>query len=468
MYLINCRLYDDSSGEEKTGGLHFSNKIIATTVSYPSGFPIIKYSDLNRGDIKKFNSEEDNFILDLEGRILIPGGIDPHVHFDTPGFTEREDFHHGSMSAAAGGVTTVIDMPCTSLPPVTDGNNFDTKAGAVAGTSFIDYAFYGGIYSGDFARYKETMTELAEKGVKGFKVYFTSGMSTYPRVTAEQFEKVLAFAKELNLPVLLHAEDNEIIEVLSVKHKNDPDDYLKYCRIRPEEGETEAVKNAIAALRKTGGKLHVVHVASFRAADLINAVQDDVDITYETCPHYLYYTQDDFKTKGSSLKTAPVVKGNEDREMLWQFLENGRCTFAASDHAPASLLEKETGSFESAYGGIPGVQTMIPSLFTKGFIERKISLKRLVEITSQNAAKRYGLYPKKGSLRPGSDADFTVIEINADHTFSKDELLSKGETSPFFGEVFTAMPVMTILRGKIIYADRCGIIGEVGYGKFIL
>ncbi|MGE5497049.1 MAG: dihydroorotase, partial [Syntrophothermus sp.] len=395
-------------------------------------------------------------------------GIDPHVHFDTPGFTDREDFHHGSMSAAAGGVTTVIDMPCTSLPPVTNGNNFDAKTDAIEGTSFIDYAFYGGIYAGNFDRYKETMSELADKGVKGFKVYFTSGMNTYPRVTTDQFEKILAYAKELDLPVLLHAEDNEIIEAQNVKHINDPDDYLRYCRIRPEEGEITAVRNAISALRKSGGKLHIVHVASFRAAGLINKIQDELDITYETCPHYLYYTQDDFKTKGTSLKTAPVVKGGEDREMLWRFLEDGRCSFAASDHAPASLKEKETGSFESAYGGIPGVQTLIPSLFTKGFIERKISLKRMVEITSQNSAKRYGLYPLKGSLRPGSDADFAVIDTNADHTFMRDELLSKGETSPFFGEVFTAMPVMTILRGKNIYADRCGITGAAGYGTYIL
>jgi allantoinase len=253
MILKNCHIYDEISGREKISNIIFSDKImgIADTYEAESDFRTLKISELTEELIAKINLSDSKYILDSEGMTLIPGGIDSHVHFDTPGYTDREDFYHGSMSAAAGGITTVIDMPCTSIPPVTNGENFEIKAEAVKGTSVVDYAFYGGIYTRKFDTYKESMNELADKGVKGFKVYFTSGMDTYPRATFHQFFQIMRHAKELKIPVLLHAEDHDLILELRAKYQKDPDDYIRYYKTRPQAAEVISVKKAIETAKRS-------------------------------------------------------------------------------------------------------------------------------------------------------------------------------------------------------------------------
>ena len=472
MILKNCYIYDEVTGKEKLVDFLVDEKITAVkdelikTVSVENAI-ILKVSELDREIISEINEHSEKYILDCEGMITIPGGIDPHVHFDTPGFTEYEDFYHGSMSAAAGGVTTVIDMPCTSLPPVTNRKNFDEKFAAIKNESVIDYGLYGGVCADKFDQFAQSMEELAAKKVRGFKTYFVSGMKTFPQISHLQFEAIMKKAKELNLPVLLHAEDTGVVSDMTKKYETASDDYLRYCNSRPAQAEVTAVANAIEIAKRVNGNLHIVHVASSEAAELINQVGKEYSVTYETCPHYLFFTQDDFKTKGSSLKTAPVVKSKKDQTELWKYLEDGSCSFAASDHAPAPLKQKETGSFWKDYGGIPGVQTLIPVLFSEGYKKQKLSLKRFTEVVSTNAAKRYNLYPKKGSLREGSDADFAIINPNISAKFETKELLSKGETSPFDNELFNGKIVLTILRGKIIYNDIAGITVEKGYGKFL-
>ena len=473
MLLKNCYIFDELTGKEKLVDFILEEKIVAVkddlseTVSNEN-IITVKLSELNRNIIADINAHSEKYILDCEGMITIPGGIDPHVHFDTPGFTHREDFYHGSMSAAAGGITTVIDMPCTSLPPVTNGKNFDEKFAAIKDESVIDFGLYGGVCANNFEAYKKSMEELAEKKVKGFKTYFVSGMKTFPQVSLEQFEAIMRKANELNLPVLLHAEDSDVVTAMTKLHENDNDDYLRYCNSRPVQAEITAVANAIEIAKRVNGNLHIVHVASSEAAQLVNQIEDEFNITYETCPHYLYFTQDDFKEKSSSLKTAPVVKSKKDQDELWKYLEDGNCNFVASDHAPAPLIEKQTGSFWKDYGGIPGVQTLIPVLFSEGYKKKKLSLKRFVEVVSTNAAKRFNLYPQKGCLKEGSDADFTFINPNISWKFETNQLLSKGETSPFDNETFKGKVVLTILRGKIIYNEDAGITVEKGYGKFLV
>lgn len=472
MILKNCYIYDELTGHEKLVDFLVDEKITAIkeelskTVSTENKITI-KLSGLDRTKIAEINEHSEKYILDCEGMITIPGGIDPHVHFDTPGFTHREDFYHGSMSAAAGGVTTVIDMPCTSLPPVTNGKNFDEKFAAIKNESVIDFGLYGGVCANNFEKFAQAMEELAAKKVRGFKTYFVSGMKTFPHVSLLQFEVIMKKAKELNLPVLLHAEDSDVVSAMTKKFENANDDYLHYCNSRPAQAEVTAVANTIAIAKRVDGDLHIVHVASSEAAKLVNQVHNEYNITYETCPHYLSFTQDDFKTKGSSLKTAPVVKSKKDQTELWKYLEEGNCSFVASDHAPAPLNEKQTGSFGKDYGGIPGVQTLIPVVFSEGYIKQKLSLKKLTEVVSTNAAKRYNLYPQKGSLQVGSDADFAIINPNISWKFETEQLLSKGETSPFDNEIFTGKVVLTILRGKIVYSDAAGIAVEKGYGQYL-
>lgn len=472
MILKNCLIYDEITQGERIVDILFTDKITGYEENISSVMPegsarTYRLNELTKETVRKINSEPERSVIDAEGIIAVPGGIDPHVHFDTPGYTSREDFYHGSMSSAAGGITTVIDMPCTSNPPVTNGKNFDIKLEAVKSESCVDYAFYGGIDAGNFEGCSRSMCELAERGVKGFKTYFTSGMQTYPRVTKYQFFKIMQKAKELNIPVLLHAEDYELIKELEGVLKDRPDDYMRYYMSRPALAEVLAVSNAVEITRAVQGNLHVVHVGSAAAARIINEAKGKMDITYETCPHYLHFTFKDYETKGSSLKTMPGVKDKIDKECLWEYLKDGNCSFAASDHAPASLKEKSSGSFHLDYGGIPGTQTLIPSLFSEGYMKGRIDLKRFVEVTSKNAALRYSIYPKKGCILKGSDADLTLIDKNMEWTFRKEDLMSKGETSPFFGEIFKGKVMLTILRGRIIYGEKSGITVKKGYGKFL-
>lgn len=470
MILKNCLIYDEITGSERIVDILFSEKITGYEENVSQMRPSAKtyrLKDLEKETIHKINLESENSIIDCEGIIAIPGGIDPHVHFDTPGFTEREDFYHGSMSAAAGGVTTVIDMPCTSLPPVTNGTNFDVKLEAVKTESCVDYAFFGGVDAAGFECYAKNMCELKDRGVRGFKTYFTSAMATYPRVTRYQFFKIMQKARELSLPVLLHAEDYDLIKELEMDLKDRPDDFYRYYLSRPALAEILAVSNAVEIAKILHGNLHIVHVGSSAAAGIINEADDKLDITYETCPHYLYFTCRDYETKGSALKTMPGVKDHIDRECLWEFLKNGKCSFVASDHAPASLKEKSSGSFAMDYGGIPGVQTLIPSVFSEGYMKGRIDLKKLTEVTSKNAALRYNLYPEKGCILKGSDADLTLIDKDVEWTFRPEDLLSKGETSPFFGETFKGRVMLTILRGRIIYSSTAGITVKKGYGKYL-
>ena len=473
MILKNCYIYDEITDKERIVDILFNERITGyeenvSRLVRSESVETYLLKELRPETIEKINREPEKSVIDVEGIIAIPGGIDPHVHFDTPGFTEREDFYHGSMSSAAGGVTTVIDMPCTSLPPVTDGHNFEIKKEAVRHESCVDYAFFGGVDAGPgFDTYNKSMCELAERGVKGFKTYFASGMRTYPRVTKYQFFKIMQKAKELAIPVLLHAEDYELIKELENVLKDRRDDGYRYYLSRPALAEILAVAHAVEIAKAVQGDLHIVHVGSSAAARIINDADEKLNVTYETCPHYLYYTYEDYKTKGSALKIMPGVKDAIDRECLWQYIAEGRCSFAASDHAPASLEEKSSGSFAMDYGGIPGTQTLIPAMFSAGYMAGRIGLKKLIEVTSKNAALRYNIYPKKGCMLKGSDADLTLIDKNERWIFQKEDLLSKGGTSPFFGETFKGKVALTILRGRIIYSSNAGVTINKGYGRYL-
>lgn len=403
-------------------------------------------------------------ILDAPGRLVLPGGIDPHVHFDEPGFTEREDFMHGSSAAAAGGITTVIDMPCTSMPPITNLKNLNNKLEHIKDQAIVDYGLYGGVSRQSFSEgYQEHMHELAPE-MLGFKTYFLSGMESFKSLSIDQFGRVLQQAKELDLPVLLHAEDADLVEKATRIERNKGDSWEHYYRSRPEQAEELAVEKAIDAAIQTGAQLHIVHLGTAKAVEFI---KDYRNLSGETCPHYLAFTKDDFSTYGSALKTAPVVKSKENREKLWQLLHDGSLNFAASDHAPAPGRQKNTGSVWTDYSGIPGVTTLLPYLFSEGYSNKKLSLKRFLEVISENAARRYGFFTRKGSITIGKDADLVIMDSNKKWTVKGADFYSKGKITPFEGMQWQGKIEKTILRGELIYDHRKGITVNPGYGEQI-
>lgn len=432
-------------------------------------------------------------VVDAEGLLVLPGGIDPHVHFDTPGFTSREDFLHGSAEAARGGITTVVDMPCTSLPPVVSASALERKLTAVAPMALVDYGFYGGVH-GDLPaasaappdRIEAAMAELAPR-VLAFKAYLLSGMDTFPQVTHEELRRAVAAAAELGRPLCLHAEDAGYVAAARRRVEaarataGGPPTWDDYVDSRPEYAETVAVAAALALSRGRERTLHVVHVGSADAAEAIAAA----GATCETCSHYLAFSREDFATHGAALKTAPPVKARGEAERLWRLLGEGRISFVTSDHAPSSAAEKRTGSVWTDYGGIPGVGTTLPYLLSEGYLAGRLSLGRFLDAIAGAASRRYGLASRKGSLEVGKDADFVLVDPNARTTLSGAALYSKGHDTPFQGMVLRGAVRSTWVRGKPVYdaaaasgaesprgagADHSelrGIVAEAGYGRFL-
>ena len=409
--------------------------------------------------------------IDAGGLLALPGAIDPHVHFDTPGFTEREDFAHGSAAAAAGGVTTVIDMPCTSLPPVTSRRALENKLAALRDQSHIDYALWGGA-SGNLAanpRWPELLTGLAQAGVVGFKTYLLSGMETFTELDPTQLAAVMAHAAALGLPVALHAEDPFLVRDRAQQAwQAGRNDWDAVADVRADPVEEQGVVTGLDLAARAACALHVVHVGSAAAAARIaDARKRGQDVTAETCPHFLAFTRDDFATHGPFLKTAPVVKTAADRDGLWRALADGTLDFVATDHAPCLVEEKLVPDVWQAYGGVTGVETMLAFLVSEGWNKSRLTLARLVEISSAAAARRYGLDSRKGALAVGKDADVALVDPEASWTVHGEDLHSKATWTPFQDATFRGRVQRTFVRGRLVYDAGADVLGEPGWGTFV-
>ena len=401
--------------------------------------------------------------IDATGMILFPGAIDPHVHFDEPGYTQREDFYHGSCAAISGGVTTVIDMPCTSIPPVTNLVNLKNKLNIIKNKSVVDFGLFGGVSKQSYNNFENNMIELAEF-VLGFKTYFISGMETFQRLNYTQFLKVLQFSNKINRPILLHAEDYDHIQKTEKIERKKGSQWINYYNSRPEIVEILAVKNAVALAEQSNANLHIVHLGTSKAAELLSGKER---ISGETAPHYLEFNFDDLERIGGALKTTPVVKKKGNSKKLWQLLNDGIINFVASDHAPASANEKNTNSAWDDYSGIPGSGTLFPYLYSEGFVKRKIKLDRFLKIVSEKAAKRYGIFDMKGSIEIGKDADLILLDPNKKWKVKGEKFYSKGKITPFENKIFQGRVIKTILRGKVVYDVKKGIVQNPGFGKYL-
>lgn len=280
---------------------------------------------------------EDDDTVDASGLLVLPGGIDPHVHFDDPGYTHREDFYHGTCAAASGGITTAIDMPCTSIPPVTNLENLKHKLSVIEKKAVVDYGLYGGASCQSFEEgFSLYMEELSTR-VMGFKTYFISGMESFGRLNHYQFKTVLEKAAELGVPVLLHAEDYDYVTAATSIVEREGNTPRHYYLSRPETAEHIATAAAAEIAAAVGADLHIVHVSSADTIEILNAK----GVTAETAPHYLEFDIEDFEKTGSALKTTPPVKSPPNKHDLWRLLSNGRIRFVASDHAPCPESEKK-------------------------------------------------------------------------------------------------------------------------------
>ena len=428
-----------------------------------------KIKDITPGDEALLPAEKE---IDVKGNIVFPGFIDPHVHFDDPGFTEREDFETGTRSAAAGGITTIIDMPCTSIPPVTNGRNFDYKLNIVKPKAYVDFTFWGGVTPEqvESGECKESLKELKDRGIVGVKFYTISGMELYPRMSVPDMDKAFRLMKELNLVCAIHAEDYYLVDYYShLMQEMGREDPESWSEGRTYEAEPEAIWSVVGITEKVGNKLHIVHLSTKEGLNIIRwAKSHGMNATTETCPQYLVFTTEDFKKRGSVLKIAPPLRQEEDREELWKGLKDGSIDFICTDHAAGKYPEEKSDpNIWKNYAGIPGIQLLVSSILYYGFHKGRLSLAEIQKLMSENAAKRYGLYPQKGTVQIGSDADFSVVDLNKEWTVEPSRLESKGKYSPFTGNRLKGKIYMTIIRGEIVYREDEGVIGKRGYGQFV-
>jgi len=413
--------------------------------------------------------------IDLGGALVIPGVIDGHVHFNDPGFTHREDFSSGTCAAAAGGVTCVVDMPCTSLPPITDAASLKTKIRAISTKAHVDFMLWGGVSANAMADadWADHLSGLADAGVAAIKVYLLSGMETFHHLDNGQLLDVFAAVRRLGLPVGVHAEDPETVGRLTEeKLLAGKDSARAYADSRPAEAEVRAVKTVIQACRETGARAHVVHLGSGEALDLITAARHEgLPLSAETCPHFLAFTTPDFEEMASILKTAPVVKSAADRERLWRGLVDGDLAFVATDHAAGQWPdEKNTGSIWSDYGGVPGVELMLPYLHSEGVCSGRMTLERMVEVTAHEPARFFGIEHRKGTLAPGFDADFVVLDDRDTWTVRAESLHNLNRYTPFDGNRMTGRVQSTWVRGRCAYQRRPDgneLFAPAGTGEFV-
>lgn len=477
MKLIQNVFVNSKANHLKLVDIYFEDKFLEIKIKANVDWQSVSTIELRNEFAKSFqlekNNESNSELSAINGKFLlaIPGAIDSHVHFDTPGYEFREDFEHASSAAAFGGVTTIIDMPCTSIPPVTDKLNFFAKLNTVQNRSLIDYAFFGGVGGNCFDNYKKNILELAQMGVAGIKVYTISGMDSFTDLSYEQIKKVAIACKKNNLPLAVHAEDKSIVSSEENQRKgNNQNSWYDYTSSRNAEAEITAVKKLIDIAKETECRILVVHISTYHAVELIwQAQQQGIKIFAETCPQYLYFTEDDFQNERikNYLKTAPPVKSKADKEGLWNEIISQKILFVNTDHAGCiPEMEKSSPNFWEVYGGIPGVEHRVPFLFTEGFLKKKMSLEQTINLLGRNQAEFFRL-ARKGRIEKTYDADFALINLWESEVVKSENMHSKGKYTPFEGTVFNSIVEQTFLRGELIMNRQEKYFAETGVGRFI-
>lgn len=402
---------------------------------------------------KDANSLKSEKTIDVKGCLTLPGIIDVHVHFREPGLTYKEDFLTGSMAAAAGGVTTVADMPNT-IPPTLDVESFKVKAEKAEGRCYVNLGFIAGVVKTNL----DKVFSLGKAGVLGFKMFMT-GTLGFPMDDNYMF-KAFRLVKEASKPIFVHAEDPQIIQDTTQKVKESgKKDFMAWVESRPGLAEAKAISKVVDFSQKTGCKTHVCHVSSKTSVKVLEEAKTRNSLlTCETCPHYLLLDVDRVKDSEFIPKITPPIRFKDDKESLWEGLLNGTIDLVASDHSPHLKEEKLKDSVWDAASGFVGVETMVPLMLTQVNLGR-LSINHYVKVSSENPAKLLGVYPKKGLVQVGSDADLTIVDLKKEVKIRSEKLHSKSRVTPFDGWKVKGVPIYTIVNGNIVM-EQGEIVGE--------
>jgi len=394
-------------------------------------------------------------VVDAGEDILMPGLVDSHVHINEPGRTDWEGFSTATRAAAAGGVTTVVDMPLNSLPPTTTVENMMVKVNAAKGQCWVDVGFWGGVIPGNSASLKA----MVGLGVPGFKCFLIhSGVDEFPAVNKEQALEALEQLKNTGATLLFHAE----CEVDGTDDSGDPAEYNTFLESRPPAMEISAIQLVIDICRSSQVPCHIVHLSAAEALPLIKAARaEGLPLSVETCHHYLNLTAEEIPARATQFKCCPPIRSSINQEALWQAVIDGHIDMLVSDHSPCTPDLKKPGvkDFMDSWGGISSLQFGL-SLFWGQADKRNLTLQSLNRLMSQAPARLAGLSHRKGQISPGFDADFVIWAPEQTSVVTVENIQHKNKITPYLNRTLQGVVLKTILAGKVIYTKEDGFVGK--------
>jgi allantoinase len=379
-------------------------------------------------------------------QVVMPGVVDCHAHINEPGRTEWEGFETATRAAAAGGISTVVDMPLNSIPATTTLEALRTKAASAEGRCAIDYGFWGGVIPGNAGQ----LDAMVDAGVTGFKCFLIhSGVDEFPHVTREDLDQAMPILARRGVPLIVHAELTEH----EAPPQGDTRTYRSYLESRPRRWEDDAIRMMIELCRKHRCRVHIVHLSSSDALPYIAAAKrEGLPFTVETCPHYLTFDAEHIPNGATHLKCAPPIREAENREKLWDGLARGTIDMVVSDHSPCTpaLKHMDRGDFAAAWGGIASLQFSLPAVWT-GMRARGHGLEALARWMCRNPSRLIGLEGVKGSLTPGTDADLVVFDPEALFIPEPSRVLHRHQLTPYTGRSLLGVVERTYVRGVPVY-----------------
>ena len=386
-------------------------------------------------------------VEDMKNDVVMPGLVDTHVHINEPGRTDWEGFETATKAAAAGGITTLVDMPLNCIPVTTTVDALNYKIAATKNQLWVDCGFYGGLIPDNL----QDIESLADAGVLGFKAFLShSGIDEFPNINEKHLREALPIFANKGIPVLVHAELEN-----GATQSEDHSTYKSFQDSRPKSWENNAVKLLIQLSKEFDARIHIVHLSSADIlAEIAQTRNDGYPISVETCPHYLHFSSEHISDGDTRFKCAPPIWESDNKEKLWSGLENGLINFITSDHSPctAELKNLEVGDFEKAWGGISSIQFTLPVIWTE-CKTRGYSMDQLINWMSKQPAKFIGKDQQKGQISPGFDADLVCWNPDKKYIIQKEAIHHKNKLTPYEGETLFGVVNSTFLCGKKIYEN---------------
>ena len=409
---------------------------------------------IREGRIERVGSPDEVPSVDCGDSVVMPGLVDTHVHINEPGRTDWEGFETATAAAAAGGVTTLVDMPLNSIPATTTREALWAKKVAARGKCAVDVEFWGGVVPGNATE----LAGLLDDGVRGFKCFLVpSGVDEFQHAGEADLREAMPVLARHGSVLLVHAElPGPIDAAARVWDGAGPEElrsYDRYLRSRPDAAEVEAVERMVRLCRETGCRVHIVHVASAEALPVLRRAREaGLPVTAETCPHYLTFAAEEIPDGGVAWKCAPPIRSRENRERLWEALREGLLDLVASDHSPCppALKKIDAGDFRGAWGGIASLQIALSAVWT-GARERGFTLEDLARWMCAAPARLAGLEGRKGALAPGYDADLVIWDPEASFAVDPATLRHRHPVTPYAGRTLHGVVQRTLLRGEDVF-----------------